>query len=73
MPWPIEISDYFYTHPEKARKRVTRKELQAMLLYDEPLVAKGYIWDWKFKHIAAGIYDLWAERHNGTNPSRPPE
>ena len=71
MSYPFEIPLNFYSNPEKSKMRITRAQLQALLLYNEPLVAHAYLWDWKHKHLGVGIYELWVEQRQYGEMEKP--
>jgi hypothetical protein len=43
------------------RERVTRKQAQSVLLEQKTSVKNGNLYEWKFKHVGCGIYDMWLE------------
>lgn len=57
------IDRNFYTNPEIHRQRITRAQLQALLLADFKPMAKGNLWSIRWAHIGVGIYEIWLERN----------
>lgn len=50
----------FYTVPRIAQATMTRKDLKALLLDTGGwIMACGYLWDIKSKHIGAGVYNVY--------------
>lgn len=44
------------------KERVTRKQLQDVLLESPDPIIQGEVWTWAHRHIGVGIYELWAKR-----------
>lgn len=40
------------------KERITRSQLQQVLLRGD-IIVKGHVMPWKYKHIGAGVYELW--------------
>lgn len=53
---------YFHSKNPGWRQRVTRAEAKECLLHYQTWIANGFVWEWKTKHIGAGVYEIWLER-----------
>jgi len=47
--------------PGTFRERITRKQLQHVLLKMSDPIVQGMACNWKHKHLGVGIYELWVE------------
>ena len=56
------LNTNFWRQPLKQRQRVTLKDLRKLLLENEPVIAKGTLFDIKHKSVGAGIYEIWLEQ-----------
>ena len=56
------LHDNFFQQPQTQRQRITKKEMQAILLEGEPVMACGNLWDIKHKHLGLGVYEIWLEQ-----------
>lgn len=58
----FQPADNHWQAGEQYRERVTKKQLQELLLNEPNIVFKyGRSHSWKHKHIGAGIYEIWLE------------
>lgn len=44
------------------RERLTKPQLQYVLLHRGNPIINGALCEWKHKHIGVGVYELWAEK-----------
>ena len=59
------LSNNFYVIPHIAAMTMTRKQLKETLLYtDGKIIACGYMYDIKSKHIGAGVYSVTLKKTN---------
>ena len=52
----------FWRTPEMARQRVTLKELRAIYLEYDNIMACGHLWEIQNKRVCPGIYEVWLTR-----------
>ena len=59
------LRDIFYTMPEFANTTMTKKELKETLLATNGwILACGYCWDIKSKHIGVGVYKVFLAKQD---------
>lgn len=55
----VPSSNHWRLTPGFYKERVTRKQLQHVLLNCADPIVNGNLYEWASKHIGAGIYDLF--------------
>ena len=53
-----KIPQEFFVDPVNAKCNVTKKHLQYLLLNEPVILARGRTWDWVFKHLGVGVYQI---------------
>lgn len=56
------IPSHYHSKFPGWKQRSTRAEAKDCLLNCQTWIANGLVWDWKVKHIGAGVYEVWLER-----------
>lgn len=42
-------------------ERVTKKDLQWLLLNSPTIVVKGHVLPWEWRHVGVGVYEIWVK------------
>lgn len=55
---PFTPSINHWKFPGEYKERITRKQLQYLLLNQPDPIINGYMRKWKHKHLGVGVYEL---------------
>lgn len=59
-----DLRDILVGYPGVRRITATKKDVtETLLASDGRMTLNGELWDIKAKHMAAGVYEVWLERH----------